>query len=80
MPIYDYRCRACDAQFELLVRGSDAPACPSCAGADLERLPSFSAVRSQATRDVVTRETRRRDSTQARERVNDQRNYERNHD
>ncbi len=41
MPIYEYRCRACDTRFEELVRGSDpAVACPECASADAERLLS----------------------------------------
>jgi putative FmdB family regulatory protein len=80
MPIYDYACRACDARFELLVRASTTPACPACRSEDLERLLSLPAIRSDATRDVVRRETSRRDATQARDRVNEQRRYERNHD
>jgi putative FmdB family regulatory protein len=80
MPIYDFRCAACGAEFELLVRGAAAPECPTCASADLERLPSYTAVRSAATRDVVTRETRRRDAAQAKDRVHEQAKYERNHD
>jgi putative FmdB family regulatory protein len=81
MPIYDYRCAGCGAEFEALVRGAAAPVCPSCGSAEPERLPSFlTAVRSDATRDVVSRETRRRDAAQARERVHEQARYERNHD
>jgi putative FmdB family regulatory protein len=37
MPLYEYACKQCDRQFELLVRGSDTPECPSCHGRDLER-------------------------------------------
>lgn len=37
MPIYDYRCSTCGQHFELLVRSSDTPACPHCAGTALER-------------------------------------------
>lgn len=38
MPYYTYRCTGCDAVFETLVRPSDdAPACPQCGGAALER-------------------------------------------
>ena len=37
MPIYDYRCKACNAEFELLVRGATAPACPMCGATELER-------------------------------------------
>ena len=80
MPIHDYVCRACDARFELLVRASTTPACPACRSEDLERLLSLPAIRSDATRDVARRETSRRDATQARDRVNEQRRYERNHD
>lgn len=36
--------------FEALVRGADTPACPSCAGTDLERLVSLFAVDSEGTR------------------------------
>ncbi|PPD46671.1 MAG: FmdB family transcriptional regulator [Methylocystis sp.] len=30
MPLYAYRCDACEAEFELLVRSSDTPECPAC--------------------------------------------------
>lgn len=80
MPLYDYRCQQCDAEAELLVRGAQTPSCPACGSEALERLPSLPAVRSDATRDVVGRATRRRDAAQARERVHEQARYERNHD
>jgi putative FmdB family regulatory protein len=38
MPRYDFRCLACDNQFEALVGFSEHPACTECGGADLERL------------------------------------------
>jgi putative FmdB family regulatory protein len=37
MPLYAYACRSCGAGFELLVRASDIPACPTCGGQDLEQ-------------------------------------------
>ena len=37
MPIYEYACRACGHEFETLVRGSEQPACSSCASPDLEK-------------------------------------------
>jgi putative FmdB family regulatory protein len=42
MPIYEYRCRDCSAEFERLVMGFDAPTpdCPTCGGAQAERLIS----------------------------------------
>lgn len=43
MPLYEYTCRDCDSQFELLIRGSDEPHCPQCDGRHLEKLLSVPA-------------------------------------
>ena len=43
MPIYEYTCPKCEHDFELLVRGSDPPACPTCGSRHLERLLSVPA-------------------------------------
>jgi putative FmdB family regulatory protein len=43
MPLYDYRCGACGAAFEMLVRSSTVPACPQCASTALERQLSLTA-------------------------------------
>lgn len=43
MPLYDYRCRACGCESELLVRGGTAPACPQCNSDALDRLLSLTA-------------------------------------
>jgi putative FmdB family regulatory protein len=43
MPIYAYRCSACDTEFERLVRGDATVSCPSCSGRKLERLLSVTA-------------------------------------
>ncbi|HLN25992.1 MAG TPA: zinc ribbon domain-containing protein [Patescibacteria group bacterium] len=37
MPLYNYRCTSCETTFEMLVRSSDIPACPSCGSEALER-------------------------------------------
>lgn len=37
MPLYDYHCTACQADFELLVRASSVPTCPQCGSTALER-------------------------------------------
>ena len=50
MPIYEYQCRACGADFELLVLGSDVPACPGCQSEDLARQLSLPHVSSEHTR------------------------------
>jgi putative FmdB family regulatory protein len=38
VPLFDFRCRACAAEFEALVRAGHTPVCPSCGGNDLEKL------------------------------------------
>lgn len=43
MPIYNYRCSACDTEFERLVRSGTKVTCPGCKGRDLERLMSLTA-------------------------------------
>lgn len=44
MPIYEYTCKKCDSEFELLVNGSAKPACPACKSKKLEKRHSvFSA-------------------------------------
>lgn len=37
MPIYEYACRDCGREFELLVRASTAPACPHCQSTQLDK-------------------------------------------
>lgn len=37
MPLYAYQCEDCHAEFELLVRASDTPACPSCGSEKLQQ-------------------------------------------
>ena len=43
MPIYTYRCSACSAEFDQLVRSETRVACPQCQGRKLERLMSLTA-------------------------------------
>lgn len=43
MPIHDYHCRQCSANFELLVLGSRQPACKACNSPDVERQLSLTA-------------------------------------
>lgn len=40
MPLFDYRCKACNARFELLVRASTVPTCPHCASTALDKCVS----------------------------------------
>lgn len=68
MPIYEYRCLACETEFEALVRGAEAAACPACGAATLARLLTAcaigSAARSQRALDAARAAYRRsRDRT-----------------
>jgi putative FmdB family regulatory protein len=44
MPLYEYECRSCHHQFELLVRESTELECPACRGHELEKQLSVFAV------------------------------------
>jgi putative FmdB family regulatory protein len=48
MPLYEYRCRDCDHQFETLVTASRQPSCPRCTGQDLDKQHSVFAVSSKS--------------------------------
>jgi len=37
MPIYEYTCRDCGSEFEILVRADEKPACPSCGREELTK-------------------------------------------
>ena len=80
MPIYEYRCQRCDTAFELLIRGNTPPACPACDSLDLDRLLSLPRVQSSSTRSKAMRAAKRRDKSQATERMHTRLEYEANHD
>ena len=48
MPLFEYSCNACTTQFEVLVRASETPQCPSCQSTSLERKLSTFAARTSA--------------------------------
>ncbi|MEP6716382.1 MAG: zinc ribbon domain-containing protein [Terriglobia bacterium] len=53
MPIYEYRCRQCAGEFELLVLPAwPEPACPACQSPDLEQLISGFSVSSDGIRQT----------------------------
>ena len=59
MPIYEYRCRACANEFELLVLRSTVAACPACGSEDIEQLLSGFAVNSDGIRQANAKSARR---------------------
>jgi putative FmdB family regulatory protein len=80
MPIHEFSCRGCGERFEALIRKTTVVACPACQGSDLEQLFSLPVVRSESTRQRVSRDVKQRDSRQAAERNHAQRQYEQSHD
>lgn len=45
MPLFQYACKKCRAESEILVRGSETPSCPKCGSDDLmKQLSVFNAV------------------------------------
>jgi putative FmdB family regulatory protein len=79
MPIYEYECRACGHQFEQLVRTGDSPACPSCRGADLQRLLSHCSVSSDHTRQLSFNKARAKAKLVQRDKDVAQAEYEKKH-
>ena len=81
MPLYDFRCKACGAEFEALVRPSHEPACPSCASADLERLLSgFSfSVRSGGLSNAARRAVQKQQASQKADHAAFQQEIEKKH-
>ncbi|MEE9258546.1 MAG: zinc ribbon domain-containing protein [Nitrospinaceae bacterium] len=37
MPIYEYICKKCDHEFELIISRSDKPECPECKSKSLDK-------------------------------------------
>ena len=52
MPIYEYQCRCCAKEFEMLVLPSTVVACPSCQSQELNPLLSGFAVSSDGIRQA----------------------------
>jgi putative FmdB family regulatory protein len=46
MPLYEYVCNDCHREFELLIRGSERPACEDCGSERLTKLLSVPAAHS----------------------------------
>jgi putative FmdB family regulatory protein len=80
MPIYEYSCDSCGTEFELLVRGSETPACPECASAELTRKLSLPRVQTEGTRQKGLRAAKARDKKLGHDRMVERVEYESNHD
>lgn len=56
MPLYEYRCDACEHRFEVIQRFSDAPiaVCPSCGGGPVVKLLSSPAIQFKGSGWYIT--------------------------
>jgi putative FmdB family regulatory protein len=56
MPLYEYRCDACQHVFEVIQKFSDAPiaVCPVCGLGPVEKLPSSPAIQFKGTGWYIT--------------------------
>jgi putative FmdB family regulatory protein len=56
MPLYEYRCDACEHQFEVIQRFSDDPIaiCPSCGGGPVAKLLSSPAIQFKGSGWYIT--------------------------
>ncbi len=79
MPIYEYACRKCGNEFEVLVRGKETPACPKCKADDLERVLSLPSVKSESSHALAMKAAKKRDRKQGHENMMTQREYELHH-
>jgi putative FmdB family regulatory protein len=56
VPIFDFECRSCGAEFEALVLHNTVAECPSCKGRDLERrFSSFAVSSAEKTQAAATK-------------------------
>jgi putative FmdB family regulatory protein len=56
MPLYDFRCRACDEAFEEFAPPGETAPCPACGATDVERvLSGFAGPFTTAPRGLAAR-------------------------
>ena len=78
--MFEYACKACGKEFEALVRSQDpVPSCPACKSADLEKLISRPAIKSESTHGLAMKAAQKRDKIAGAEKAREQREYELHH-
>lgn len=80
MPIYEYICDSCGDDFELLLLGSDSPACPACDSENVTRKLSLPKVKSEGTRRLAMKAAKKRDKRMGTDRMMERIEYESSHD
>ena len=80
MPLYDYGCKKCGQEFEVLVRAGDAaPVCVSCGSQEIEKLLSGFAVSSEHTRAMNLAAGRKYYAKERKDKAVAQWEYEKHH-
>ncbi len=80
MPIFEYVCKGCGKDFELIVRStSPPPSCPACSGTELEKQISRPAIKSESTHGLAMKAAKKRDTKAGSEKAREQREYELHH-
>ena len=72
MPLYEYDCLKCRQRFEVLVRGPQTIACPSCGHEGVERVISAFAVSSENIREANISSARKKNLSLERQKQRDQ--------
>ena len=81
MPLYEFECLDCGNCFEVLIlRQSEAPVCPGCQSANLERLISLFSVDSETTRQSSLKIARSKNSKVNRDKTIAENEAMRHHD
>jgi putative FmdB family regulatory protein len=60
MPLFDFVCRSCKAEFESLVRAGHPAACPNCGSTDLDKQVSSVALKTTDRSRAAAAANRRR--------------------
>jgi putative FmdB family regulatory protein len=53
MPLFNFLCKSCEADNEILVRGSEKPTCPTCGSTQLVKQAAAVAVKTTGKRREV---------------------------
>ena len=82
MPIFEYRCKACEHEFEALVL-PHKPAtveCPECHATDVEKLLSGFALSTDEIRQTNAKKSRQQQIAKRKDAIVAEEEYRRNHD
>ena len=80
MPLYEYDCLKCRQRFEILVRGPQTIACPSCGHDGVERVISAFAVSPDGIREANISSARKQNLALERDKQRGQTDHLHDHD